>query len=136
VFNRQGTRLLGRRIEDPCVLVNDVPVSSFGAGGGAVAGGRVRLSAQGFSPPTASRYTYCFAGRDDDLVVSVSGDNNLYIWLLPESEDNDISVKESLLTLHGHTDLVLAVRYDPCNDALASAVVEKIIKLWTTILKQ
>ncbi len=136
MFNRQVTRLLGRRIEDPCVLVTDVPVSSSGAGGGAAAGGRVRLSAQGFSPPTASRYTYCFAGRDDDLVVSVSGDNNLYIWLLPESQGNDISVKESLLTLHGHTDLVLAVRYDPCNDALASAVVEKIIKLWTPILKQ
>ena len=45
MFNRQGTRLLGRRVEDPCVLVTDVPVSSSGAGGGAAAGGRVRLSA-------------------------------------------------------------------------------------------
>ena len=115
------------------MLVTDVPVSSFGAGGGAAAGGRVRLSAQGFSPPTASRYTYCFAGRDEDLVVSASGDNNLYVWSLPDSQGNAISVNRSLFILRGHIQPVYAVRYDPCNDILASAGGEKIIKLWTSV---
>ena len=78
----------------PFVLVTDVPSVSSSVAGGGAAVGRVRLSAQGFSFPTASRFNFCFAGRDEDLVVSASGDNNLYVWSLRDSQENAISVNQ------------------------------------------
>ena len=131
MFNRQGTRLLGGKINDPFVVVTDVP--TFTGGAAAVATGHINPSAQGFFVPTIGRNTLCFAGRDDDMVVSASGDNKLYIWSLPDSQGNEISANQSLLELRGHTGSVYAVRFDPCNDVLASAGDEKIIKLWRPI---
>ena len=130
MFNRQGTRLLGGRITDPYLMVTEVPSLT---GGAAAALQNVRLSATGFHFPNTGRNKYCFAGRDDDLVVSASSDHNLYVWSLPESQGNDISVNESLLVLRGHSKEVYAVRFDPCNDVLASAGQEMVIKLWTPI---
>ena len=130
MFNRQGTRLLGGLINDPFVVVTDVP--TFTDGAAAAATGHINLSAQGFSVP-GGRNTLCFAGRDDDLVVSASTDHNLYVWSLPGSQGSEISVNQSVLELRGHTGSVYTVRFDPCNDVLASAGAEKIIKLWTPV---
>ena len=71
----------------------------------------------------------CFAGKDSDLVVSASTGHMLFVWSL----GHEISVKQSLLALLGHTQTVLVVQYDPCNDVLGSAGQEKIIKLWTSV---
>ena len=101
-------------------------------GGASADSGQVRLSSEGYSLPDFGRNISCFAGQDDDLIVSASTDLNLYIWYLPESRENDISVNESLLELRGHAGKVYDVRYDPCNDVLASAGREKVIKLWNT----
>ena len=111
-------------------MVTEVPSLT---GGAAASGQNVRLSAEGFVFPSLGRSKFCFTGRDDDLVVSASSDHNLYVWSLPESQGNDISVNESLLVLRGHTKEVYAVRYDPCNDVLASAGQENTIKLWKPI---
>ena len=113
-----------------------VDVSSLTGGGdcGDCAVGIVRNSSQGYSVPEFGINKFCFAGKYDDLIVSASPGNNLYVWALPDShQENDISVTQSLLELRGHTDLVLAVRYDPCNNVLASAGVDETIKLWTPI---
>ena len=117
MFNRQGTRLLGGLINDPFVVVTDVP--TFTGGAAAAATGHIYLSAEGFSVP-GGRNILCFAGRDDDLVVSASTDHNLYVWSLPDSQGNAISVNQSLFVLRGNTQPVYAVRYDPCNDVLTS----------------
>ena len=113
------------------MAVVDIPSLTGGASADA---GQVRLLSDGYSLPGFGRNKFCFAGRDDDLVVSASTDNNLHVWALPEShEGNEISVNEALLVLRGHTQPVFAVRFDPCNDVLASAGEENIIKLWTPV---
>ena len=131
VFNRKGTRLLEGRAKQPLTVVDIPSLTGDGA-----TGGQVRLSSEGYSLPGFGRNIFCFAGWDDDLVVSASKDNNLYIWSLPESQVNDSSVNQSLLELRGHTSLVYAVWYDPCNDVLASAGRDNVIKLWTPIAQQ
>ena len=115
VFNRQGTRLIGGiRMEEPLTVV-DIPSLTTGDTAAADSG-RVLLSAQGFSFPSFGRNKFCFAGQDDDLVVSSSEVNDLYVWSLPESrQGNAISVNQSLLELHGHEQTVLTVRYDPAT---------------------
>ena len=132
MFNRQGTRLLGGRAIKPLTVV-DVPSPT---GGAAAAGRNVRLLSKGYFLSEFGRDKFCFAVRDDDLVISASTDHNLNVWSLPESEGNDIAVNESLLVLRGHTQPVYAVRYDPCYDVLASAGEENIIKLWTPSAEQ
>jgi len=75
-------------------------------------------------------YILSFAGRDDDLVDRPQS-LRLVFARQPGSE---ISVNQSLLELRGHTGSVYALRFDPCNDVLASAAGrEKIIRLWTPI---
>ena len=121
-FNRQGTHLIGGRAKGPLAVV-DIP--SFI--GDNCTTRQVRFSAKGYFVSGVGRNQFCFAGKDDDLVISASSaDYKLYVWSLPEDQGNDIIlVNQSLL------ELVLSVRYDHCNDLLASAGVDKTIKLWT-----
>ena len=118
---------------EPFATVVDIPSLTSG---GAAAGGQVRLASPRYSIPGFGRNKFCFAGRDDELVVSISTDNNLHVWSLPEGEGYDISVNKSLLKLRGHTQPVYAVQYDHCNDVLASAGQENVIKLWTPVAQQ
>ena len=126
-FNRHWTRLLGGYIQHPPVVF-DVP-TSFDVR----AAGSVRLLAQDYSIPGFGRNNLCFAGEDNELVVSTSADNSLYVWSLPNSHQvrADQTVNQSLLVLRGHTGDIYNVRYDSCNDTFASAGFEETIKLWT-----
>ena len=81
---------------------------------------------------------HCFAGRDDELVVSSeSADYNLSIWSLPaDRQVADLMVDEPLVVLKGHTGPISSVCYNHWSDMLASAGNEGIIKLWTPIVQE
>ena len=129
-FNRKGTRLLSTALGQPPV-VYDVPANNDSSIGNAV--GSVRLSTEGYSPHNCSLDFMCFAGKEDELVVSPSSnDHNLYVWsLMPKSQGSDLTVNQSVAVLCGHSDEVYTVRYDHNTDTLASAGEEQTIKLWT-----
>ena len=132
--NRQGTRIFGGKNKGPLTII-DIPYFTT-AGTAAATTGQFHLSAQGHFVPSFDRNTFCFAGRYDDLVASASADYNLYVWPLPEGQGNEITVNQSLLELRGHAALVLAAQYDHCHDVLASAEIDKMIKLWTPLAQQ
>ena len=96
------------------------------------ANGMIEFSAQGCSTPTTNQYSHCFAGQNDELVVSASKDHNLYIWSLPSDwQEVDRKINQPLAVLRGHKEEIYCVRYNRRSDTLASAGVGKIIKLWT-----
>ena len=70
--------------------------------GGAV--GKVRLTSQGFSLPGVGFNKMCFAGRGDELVVTVSEDHRNHVWSLPDSQGRDTTVNhQSAIALRGLT---------------------------------
>ncbi|XP_066154685.1 DDB1- and CUL4-associated factor 5 [Euwallacea fornicatus] len=74
--------------------------------------------------------TCSFAGENDEYVLSGSDDFNLYMWRVPEDEEEwgDLHV-----VMKGHRSIVNQVRYNKHNNLIASSGVEKMIKLWSTI---
>ncbi len=90
---------------------------------------KVQLTAPGYS--VAGRYTNCFAGVDDELVVANSSDHRLFIWSVPEGR-GDRTIDQSLLSLTGHQRAVKAVRYCKATSTLASGDYAGVIKLWTS----
>ena len=127
-FNRQGTRLLYGKVNQPPAIFD---VTSEEQKDGAT--GKVRLSSPGFSLSYVGWNTLCFAGKDDELVAAASEDHSLHVWSLPDSQGRDVTINQSLVALRGHTAPVYTVRYVLNNDVLASAGAEKIIKLWNSI---
>ena len=129
-FSQRGVRLLCRELHY-LPVVYDVPgqqTSDFTAG-------KMYFSAQGYGP-SSGRNINCFAGQEEDLVVSASTDHNLYVWRLPIGPLNDNqAAKQPLAVLRGHKDKIFSVRYNRRSDTLASVGEEKIIKLWTPILQ-
>ena len=97
--------------------------------------GKVRLTSQGFSLPGVGFNKMCFAGRGDELVVTVSEDHRNHVWSLPDSQGRDATINQSLIALRGHTAAITSVRFDHNNDILASAGAEKIIKLWNPVVQ-
>ena len=136
-FNRQGTVLLCKEVKQSPVVYNVITGQQVGGG----ANSRVQFSSPGYAYPNSGRRTLCFAGQDDELVVSASADHGLYVWSLPtdQPEDGEVSeqiVDSSLTILRGHNGYINAVRYNHQSGTLASAGAEKIIKLWTPIVRQ
>jgi len=78
VFNRKGTRLLGGRAKQPLTVVDIPSLTGDGA-----TGGQGRLSSEGYSLPGFGRNIFCFAGRDDDLVVSADVRRQQSLHLVP-----------------------------------------------------
>ncbi len=74
----------------------------------------------------------CFAGMDDEFVMSGSDDFNLYMWRIPEEEDKTF-VDGAHLVLNGHRSIVNQVRFSKATCSAASAGVEKVIKLWSSL---
>lgn len=71
----------------------------------------------------------CFAGDNDEYVLSGSDDFNLYMWKIPA---DDIQwVDSAHMKLCGHRSIVNQVRYNKSSCILASSGVEKMIKLWS-----
>ncbi|XP_034174647.2 DDB1- and CUL4-associated factor 5 isoform X1 [Osmia lignaria lignaria] len=71
----------------------------------------------------------CFAGDNDEYVLSGSDDFNLYMWKIP-SEDVKW-VNSAHMVLRGHRSIVNQVRYNPTSCIIASSGVEKLIKIWS-----
>ncbi|XP_017891956.1 DDB1- and CUL4-associated factor 5 isoform X2 [Ceratina calcarata] len=71
----------------------------------------------------------CFAGDNDEYVLSGSDDFNLYMWKIP-SEDVKW-VYSAHMVLRGHRSIVNQVRYNSASCIFASSGVEKLIKIWS-----
>ncbi|XP_057656981.1 DDB1- and CUL4-associated factor 5 [Diorhabda carinulata] len=74
--------------------------------------------------------TCCFAGSNDEYILSGSDDFNLYMWKIPMDESEWGS---SHMVLRGHRSIVNQVRYNSHNNFIASSGVEKMIKLWSPV---
>ena len=122
-FNSSGTHLaaLGRRMP-PVVyeLSSPKPFAEFDSPGY-------------YNSCTMKSIT--FGGLDDSYILSGSDDFNLYVWKIPEDivESNDETqlVNRASVILGGHRSIVNQVRYNPADGTIASAGVEKSIRLWS-----
>ncbi|XP_031786381.1 DDB1- and CUL4-associated factor 5 isoform X1 [Nasonia vitripennis] len=72
----------------------------------------------------------CFAGSNDEYILSGSDDFNLYMWKIPD-DDSVKWVDSAHIILRGHRSIVNQVRYNSASCIIASSGVEKIIKLWS-----
>ncbi|KAL7301518.1 hypothetical protein TKK_0005952 [Trichogramma kaykai] len=72
----------------------------------------------------------CFAGTNDEYILSGSDDFNLYMWKIP-TDDTEKWVDSAHMILRGHRSIVNHVRYNKNSCVLASSGVEKIVKLWS-----
>lgn len=73
----------------------------------------------------------CFAGDNDQYVLSGSDDFRLYMWKIPEDLSSRRYVNEAHMVLHGHRSIVNQVRFNPDNHVIISSGVEKMIKVWS-----
>ncbi|XP_047355717.1 integrin alpha-8-like isoform X1 [Vespa velutina] len=73
--------------------------------------------------------TCCFAGDNEEYVLSGSDDFNLYMWKIPS--EGVKWVDSAHMVLRGHRSIVNQVRYNQASCVLASSGVEKIIKIWS-----
>ena len=97
--------------------------------------GKVVLKANDFrNRNVRHNQAYCFAGTDDELVISASDDHHLFIWSLPSENDDgqDRTVDQSLNILQGHTNIIRCIRYNKEQSAIASCGDVGVIKLWTS----
>jgi len=72
----------------------------------------------------------CFAGDDDELVVSQSTNLSLFIWSVPDGQ-GDRTIDQPLLFLPGHQYAVKDLRYSKITSTLASGDHGGVIKLWS-----
>ncbi|XP_045776889.1 DDB1- and CUL4-associated factor 5 isoform X2 [Maniola jurtina] len=76
----------------------------------------------------------CFAGTNDQFVLSGSDDFNLYMWKIPDNGgDFDMVVEPPHIVLYGHRSIVNQVRFNSHYCLIASSGVEKIIKVWSAL---
>merc|ERR1711962_754739 len=74
-----------------------------------------------------------FGGPNDEFVFSGSDDFNLYMWKIPQAGEDESWQDHAHLVLQGHRSIVNQVRYSRQKCLLASAGVEKIIKIWSPL---
>lgn len=127
-FNIRGTQILSLGRRQPPVLYNltsPLPVAEFD-----------HITYYN----SCTMKSCCFAGANDEYVLSGSDDFKLYAWRIPQSVINsELSrpeqcegVDEAHLVLLSHRSIVNQVRFNYSNSLIASSGVEKIIKLWNT----
>lgn len=117
-FNREGNKILALRRRLPPVLYSV---------------NKEEAVCQFYHPEyynSCTMKTCCFAGENDEYVLSGSDDFNLYMWEVPK---NDAEWGTTHLVLKGHRSIVNQVRYNRHNNIIASSGVEKMIKLWSTL---
>ena len=90
--------------------------------------GKFQLKAEGFEHGFESRETCCFAGRTDELVVSASRTNSLFIW----SSVMDIE-QHLLISQESGQEGIKCIRYNPVIDSLASCDAGDVVKVWPDI---
>ncbi|XP_053641546.1 DDB1- and CUL4-associated factor 5 isoform X3 [Cherax quadricarinatus] len=118
-FNRTGSQIIALRRRLPPVLYdthNSKPVCQFDAE---------------HYYNSCTMKSCCFAGDNDQFVLSGSDDFNLYMWKIPENNSSEHFVSEAHMVLKGHRSIVNQVRFNPQNFIVASSGVEKIVKLWS-----
>lgn len=120
-FNKAGTQLLALRRRLPPVLYNTHNSQAV-----------AQFDHEGYYNSCTMK-SCCFAGPDDEYVVSGSDDFVLYMWRVPHNETYGQWVKSADHTLEGHRSIVNQVRYNDQNCLLASSGVEKIVKLWSPL---
>ena len=137
-FNGKGTRLLcGSEYQlKPCTItIFDLPEKELPSADVE----QVRLTSKDwhnpqfpeYDRPTAKIQDCCFAGNDDHyLVVAATGDENVYIWSVPDGKGKRV-IDQELLVLKGHKKQVSALRYCSEKCILASSDVKGKINLWT-----
>jgi WD40 repeat protein len=118
-FNTMGTHLLALRRRLPPILYSTLdqdPICQF-------------YNQDYYNSCTMK--SCCFAGANDEYVLSGSDDFNLYIWKVYDAdlESRHQWVDKNQMVLYGHRSIVNQVRYNPQNCLLASSGVEKIIKV-------
>ena len=102
-FNGKGTRLLcGSEYQlKPCAItIFDLPEKKLSSADV----GQVRLTSKDwhnpqfpvYDRPTARIQDCCFAGKDDELVVAATGDENVYIWSVPDGKGKRVIDQELL----------------------------------------
>ncbi|KAL3286132.1 hypothetical protein HHI36_000644 [Cryptolaemus montrouzieri] len=117
-FNSKGTHILALRRRLPPVLY---------------ATQKENAVCQFYHPQyynSCTMKTCCFAGEEDEYVLSGSDDFNLYMWNVPKNESEWGTTH---LVLKGHRSIVNQVRYNKQNNLIASSGVEKMVKLWSTL---
>lgn len=126
-FNSTGTKILGLRKRLPPVLYDvSSPVK------------RAEFDAHGYFNSCTMK-SCCFAGADDELVVSGSDDFGVYAWRVDAPGKRGICgpdhkiVKRAEVVLKGHRSIVNQVRFSKALGVLASSGVEKMVKLWGRI---
>ena len=118
-FDGNGSRLLCRLHE--ANVVYNVPASATDLTD------KVQLKAPGYC--VYSNHG-CFAGDDDELVVSQSTNLSLFIWSVPDGQ-GDRTIDQPLLLLPGHQYAVRDLRYSKITSTLASGDHGEVIKLWS-----
>jgi WD40 repeat protein len=125
-FNASGSRLLClERGPVTQLIVYDLPTRHQ-----ATTTGRVLLSDPDFSTGGIGTNACCFAGLEDELVLSASEDNSLYVWSLPDGLD--CTINRSLRRLPGHDSAIRSIRCSKDQSAIVSCDENGVIKLWTS----
>ncbi|KAG1701319.1 DDB1- and CUL4-associated factor 5 [Nymphon striatum] len=119
-FNSNGTKILALRRRLPPILY-DIHSSQ---------------ATHEFDSPgyynSCTMKSCCFAGYNDEYVLSGSDDFKLYVWKVPTETCTGIEpVNNAHMILKGHRSIVNQVRFNPSNFLIASSGVEKIVKLWS-----
>nr|CAD7451853.1 unnamed protein product [Timema tahoe] len=115
-FNQQGTQILALRRRLPPVLYSTHSPSHL-----------CQFDHPGYYNSCTMK-SCCFAGGDDQYVLSGSDDFNLYVWKIPQGDNKGQWVSSAHMILRGHRSIVNQVRFNPSNYIIASSGVEKLIK--------
>ncbi|XP_033360392.1 DDB1- and CUL4-associated factor 5 [Bombus vosnesenskii] len=116
-FNAAGNRLLALRRRLPPVLY-DVDSSTH----------LCQFDHPGYYNSCTMK-SCCFAGDNDEYVLSGSDDFNLYMWKIPSEDVKWVNFAH--MVLRGHRSIVNQVRYNQASCIFASSGVEKLIKIWS-----
>ncbi|KAB0801590.1 hypothetical protein PPYR_03776 [Photinus pyralis] len=117
-FNSSGSRLLALRRRLPPVLYATQSQNAI---------------CQFYHPQyynSCTMKTCCFAGDNDEYILSGSDDFNLYMWHVPK-DSSEWGMPH--VVLRGHRSIVNQVRYNKHSNLIASSGVEKMVKLWSTL---
>lgn len=121
-FNSTGTQLLALRRRLPPVLYElHSRLPSF------------QFDNQGYFNSCTMK-SCCFAGDQDQYILSGSDDFNLYMWRIPKDPEAGCSgrvVNRAFMVLKGHRSIVNQVRFNPYTYMICSSGVEKVIKVWS-----
>ncbi|XP_073689866.1 DDB1- and CUL4-associated factor 5 [Garra rufa] len=121
-FNSTGTQLLALRRRLPPVLYElHSRLPSF------------QFDNQGYFNSCTMK-SCCFAGDQDQYILSGSDDFNLYMWRIPsdpEAGGPGRVVNGAFMVLKGHRSIVNQVRFNPHTYMICSSGVEKVIKVWS-----